>query len=121
MTREGNSTKFGFWQILSLGLTAITVCIALIGLGVINPKSEIKKTAPAAQVTATDPDPINGVATGDSYVLVIYTMSGTPDTGLLHRHNARLEAMGYKMDPNTFRVSEGNSQCVMHAVYHKIK
>lgn len=121
MSNVVSAKKLGFWPLVSLGLTGMLVFFALVSFVVIKRKPELNMATSSTLVTASDPEPLNGVATGDSYVLVIYTMSGTPDTGLLYRHNARLEAMGYKMDPNTFRVSEGNSQCAMHAVYHKIK
>lgn len=102
---------------LAFGVLVIAVCLAGIIFGNTKPNTT---PAPAPSVEKIE-ESLNGVPTGDSYVLVIYTMSGTPDTGLLFRQNKRLEEMGYKMDPSTFRVSEGNSQCVMHAVYHKIK
>lgn len=74
-----------------------------------------------AEVKA-DSDPLNGVPTGDSYVLIIASaMTSCPDTGKLYRDNARLEQLGYIMDPDSLDIKVGYGANVIHAVYHKKK
>lgn len=121
MSSTISAKKLGFWPLVSLGLTALLVFFALIASGVIKRKPEQRVAESVSTATIPDPEPLNGVPTGDSYVLIVYTMSGTPDTGRFYRHNKRLEEMGYRMDPNTFRVSEGNGHSVVYAVYNKLK
>jgi hypothetical protein len=73
---------------------------------------------PSAEKTEVS---LNGVPTGDSYVLVVFNMSSVPDMGTFYRDNQRLEQLGYVMDPSTFRVSQGYGACSIFAAYHKKK
>jgi hypothetical protein len=83
-----------------------------------DPKPQPSIAAPAKRL---DDDPINGVATGDSNVPVVYKNLNEPDMGKFTRDNQKLEKLGYIMGSSTFRIVQGSSVSTICAVYNKKK